>query len=187
MQNCSNVRLRLKAGVNVAMESDGTEKEKEKEGRRDDGRKESFLRRACECACVRGRKRVAERRRGCAPPVCPMLSVVAMGMLLIGRRADRRHGSRGATPTIARPRAPPTTRQRPLPPPPSPRFTPFRGRGGVLSSPPLPHLSLVRLPPTSSTRTPRQSLLQTRPNTLDTRLTTESRLPGNLNFPSVPI
>lgn len=34
--------------------------------------------------------------------VCPMLSVVAMGMLLIGRRADRRHGSRGATPTIAR-------------------------------------------------------------------------------------
>jgi len=31
-----------------------------------------------------------------------MLSVVAMGMLLIGRRADRRHGSRGATPTIAR-------------------------------------------------------------------------------------
>lgn len=157
MQNCSNVRLRLKAGVNVAMESDGTEKEKEKEGRRDDGRKESFLWRACECACVRGRKRVAERRRGCAPTgVCPMLSVVAMGMLLIGRRADRRHGSRGATPTIARPRAPPTTRQRPLPPPPSPRFTPFRGRGGVLSSPPLP---LVRLPRTSSTRTPRQSLL----------------------------
>lgn len=34
--------------------------------------------------------------------VCPMLSVVAMAMLLIGRRADRRHGSRGATPTIAR-------------------------------------------------------------------------------------
>lgn len=100
-----------------------------------------------------GRKAAWLRATG----VCPMLSVVAMGMLLIGRRADRRHGSRGATPTIARPRAPPTTRQRPLPPPPpSPRFTPFRGRGGVLSSPPLP---LVRLPRTSSTRTPRQSLL----------------------------
>lgn len=44
--------------------------------------------------------------------VCPMLSVVAMGMLLIGRRADRRHGSRGATPTIAhrpRPTCPPRT------------------------------------------------------------------------------
>ena len=139
--------------------------------------------------CVRAWKEAGGRKAAWlrASGVCPMLSVVAMGMLLIGRRADRRHGSRGATPTIARPRAPPTTRQRPLPPPPSPRFTPFRGRGGVLSSPPLPHLSLVRLPPTSSTRTPRQSLLQTRPNTLDTRLTTESRLPGNLNFPSVPI
>lgn len=44
--------------------------------------------------------------------VCPMLSVVAMGMLLIGRRADRRHGSRGATPTIAR-RPHPVPRNRP--------------------------------------------------------------------------
>jgi hypothetical protein len=49
--------------------------------------------------------------------VCPMLSVVAMGMLLIGRRADRRHGSRGATPTIARrPRPYRGTDCRPLPP-----------------------------------------------------------------------
>lgn len=76
--------------------------------------------------------------------VCPMLSVVAMGMLLIGRRADRRHGSRGATPTIAR-------RPRPV--------SPFATLGeptaipsaAVLSRPPSNH-------PLSSRRNPRRTM-----------------------------
>lgn len=63
--------------------------------------------------------------------VCPMLSVVAMGMLLIGRRADRRHGSRGATPTIAR-------RPHPVP----------RNRSRVLL--PSPLFSSPSLPPSCS-------------------------------------
>lgn len=119
---------------------------------------------------------VAERRR--ATGVCPMLSVVAMGMLLIGRRADRRHGSRGATPTIARPRTPTST------PPPSPDSP--RQRAACNLS--LPHVSIPRA---FTTRTPRQSLLHAfdRVQTHSTRvhLTTESRLPGELSSLSLSL
>lgn len=73
--------------------------------------------------------------------------------------------------------------------PSSSSFTPIHPvsrerRGALLSSPPsrafttnVVHSHATPIP------APRA---QTRPNTLDTRLTTESRLPGNLNFPSVP-
>lgn len=127
--------------------------------------------------CVRAREaEVAERRR--ATGVCPMLSVVAMGMLLIGRRADRRHGSRGATPTIARPRTPTST------PPPSPDSP--RQRAACNLS--LPHVSIPRA---FTTRTPRQSLLHAfdRVQTHSTRvhLTTESRLPGELSSLSLSL
>lgn len=63
--------------------------------------------------------------------------------------------------------------------PDSPRFA---GEEGC--SPLLPSLSCVyhERRPLARHANP----CSTRPNTLDTRLTTESRLPGNLNFPSVP-
>lgn len=110
--------------------------------------------------CVRAREaEVAERRR--ATGVCPMLSVVAMGMLLIGRRADRRHGSRGATPTIARPRTPTST------PPPSPDSPRQRAACNLsLPHPPRIYPSCVYHSHATPIPAPR---VRPRPNTLDTR------------------
>lgn len=76
---------------------------------------------------------------------------------------------------------------------PSSSFTPIHPvsrerRGALLSSPPpsIPRAFTTNVVHSHATPIPAPRA-QTRPNTLDTRLTTESRLPGNLNFPSVPI
>lgn len=168
------------------MECDtGRETKRKKKRARKEGRKERQTRqgRSKECFAWKesGRGWVAERKGGCggclraATGVCPMLSVVAMGILLIGRRADRRHGSRGATPTIARPRAPPTARQRPLLPPPFHVSIPRAFTSPLSHATPIPVFDPMAA--------------QTRPNTLDTRPSSRvlQRLPPNPNFrPSLP-
>lgn len=119
-----------------------------------------------------------------------MLSVVAMGMLLIGRRADRRHGSRGATPTIACRLHLSYTLPRPPPPPPppshlpptplSPRFTLFRRARRASQLTALRSTYYLRIPPAftslltcytkpCSTRSTAHKPIQTHENPLCTR------------------